>query len=269
MAGEGSGDEAVPDREDRFGDLGAPPADRAEAEEVPSRAPGEQSAAERLAELDTEPEPGAKRPEPARPSGRYMWVVGAAAILALIVLGVQAIPNRGAALRGVPAGEGLPEFAAPSATGDTEGDANIRQVQGGSEGEGARPACEVRGPDIVNLCELRDRPLVLSFIVTQGTNCEPQLDSFTALADELPEVNFAAVVSGLSRSDVEKLARERRWDFPVAVDRDGAVVNLYRVGVCPTTTFAYAGGKVRETKLGALEPDEIRAAARAIQDRPR
>jgi len=47
------------------------------------------------------------------------------------------------------------------------------------------------------------------------------------------------------------------------------VVNLYRVGVCPTTTFAYAGGKVKETKLGTLEPEELRAAARAIEDGPR
>ena len=58
---------------DRFGDLG----------------PGDgRSAAERLAELDeTRPEPQAQKPpEPARPRGRYTWVVGVAAIILIVIV---------------------------------------------------------------------------------------------------------------------------------------------------------------------------------------
>jgi hypothetical protein len=54
----------------------------------------------------------------------------------------------------------------------------------------------------------------------------------------------------------------------VAVDRDGAVVNIYRVGVCPTTVFAYPGGKVRETKLGTLDARQLRAAVSALERPP-
>ena len=58
--------------QDRFGDLGT------------GRRPG-QSAADRLAELDeTLPEREPERrgpPESARPSGRYAWVIGVAAII--------------------------------------------------------------------------------------------------------------------------------------------------------------------------------------------
>jgi len=225
-----------------------------------------------LAELDLEPEPGQRKPaEPARPRGRYLWVLGVAVILGLIVVGSLLIRDAGGpggALRGIPPGQPMPIFAAPLATGGEDGDANISQQESDSDQAGVRPACEVRGPEIVNLCELREGPVVLSFIVTRGTNCEPQLDIFNALAAEFPDVNFAAVVSGEERADVEELARERGWEFPVAVDRDGAVVNIYRVGVCPTTVFAYPGGKVRETKLGTLDAGQLRAAVSALERPP-
>ena len=52
--------------------------------------------------------------------------------------------------------------------------------------------------------------------------------------------------------------------MPVAVDPDGALVNLYRVGVCPTTVFAEAGGKVRETRIGAVGDAGLRRAVAAL-----
>ena len=55
--------------------------------------------------------------------------------------------------------------------------------------------------------------------------------------------------------------------MPVAVDRDGAVVNLYGIGVCPTTVFSDAGGTVRGTKLGNLTEDELRGHVRKLVKR--
>ena len=257
--------------EDRFEDLGAPRRQGPGDPLAPDVDRDSRSAAERLAELDLEPEPGtagSRRLEPGRPRGRYLWVLGVAFILAVMVVGVYQIrAGDDGSLRGIPPGQPLPAFAAPLATGRLDGDANVSQGESDPSGAGAEPACEVVGPDVVNLCELRKKPLVLSFIVTRGTDCEPQLDSFSALADDFEDVNFAAVVSGESREDVERLVRDRQWDFPVAVDRDGAVVNLYRIGVCPTTVFADPGGTVRETKLGTLDGPELRAAVTALERR--
>jgi len=253
--------------EDRFGDLGRP--SPGGSEEDPAAPPG-RSAADRLAELDERDlAKEGRKPQPQRSlSSRYAWVVGVALILATAVLGTYLIRSAGggtAVLGGPIPGGPLPVFAAPEATGDENGsDANIRQSERGSASAGGRPACEVRGPGIVNLCELRGKPLVLSLIVTRGADCEPQLDRLARVRAEFPDVNFAAVVSGQKREEVEKLARSRGWSFPVAVDRDGALVNLYRVGVCPTTTFAFRGGKVRETRLGNLSEDELRRSTRAL-----
>ena len=44
--------------------------------------------------------------------------------------------------------------------------------------------------------------------------------------------------------------------MPVGYDADGAVSNLYRVGVCPTVAFAYPGGILREAKIGSEELTE-------------
>jgi hypothetical protein len=84
------------------------------------------------------------------------------------------------------------------------------------------------------------------------------------MRDEFPQVEFAAVVSGNDRDEVEQIVDRRRWTLPVAVDRDGAVVNLYGIGVCPTTVFSTPGGTVRRVELGNLTEEELRADVRAL-----
>lgn len=235
-------------------------------------------ASERLAELDErrpqEPlaeaggGPAAGEPRARGRRGRYLGVVAIAFAVLVAVAAFNSARDLAGdrdLLRGPPPASRLPDFAAPLATGSLEGDANVKGRSGGSDAAGARPACEVRSPEVVNVCELREqRPLVLSFIVTRGADCAPQLATVERVRREFPGVAFAAVVSGSDREDVAELVRERRLSMPVAVDRDGALVNLYRVGVCPTTVFAARGGAVRETRIGALGEAELRRGVRAL-----
>jgi hypothetical protein len=245
--------------EDRFGDLGSEPDD----------GPPRRSAAERFEEEDRlrpEPDLPPRRPEVPRSGNKYAWVVGIVMLMGIgVLLLTTSIPNSGAGLRGPARGETVPDFAAPLAKSDSDGDANVRQVGGGgSDSAGALPACEIRGDGIFNVCDARERPLVLTFLVTQGADCEPQIDRVERMRAEFPEVEFAAVVSGNGREDIEQIVDRRGWTLPVAVDRDGALVNLYGVGVCPSTVFARAGGRVVATKLGNLTEDQLRAQVRRI-----
>jgi hypothetical protein len=67
-----------------------------------------------------------------------------------------------------------------------------------------------------------------------------------------PNVNFAAIAIKASRDDIAPLVRKHGWTFPVAYDHDGAVATtLYDIVVCPAVTFAYPGGRVLKTSLGA------------------
>jgi hypothetical protein len=183
-----------------------------------------------------------------------------------VLLFVNTLPDTGEGLEGPATGRPLPAFAAPSATGDVEGEANVCQRRQCPESAGPIPACEVRGEDIVNICELRERPLVLTFIFDRGADCYPQVDRTERVKQRLPGVAFASVFfSRKERSELTRLVGARRWTQPIAVDEDGAVANLYGVGGCPTTVFARAGGRVAETALGNLTEDQLLRKARRIE----
>ncbi len=243
--------------EDRFGDLGEP------------RKP---SAAERFETEDrVNPEPDAperRRPEVPRPGNKYAWVVGIVALMGIsVLLFTTSLPNKGSGVRGPAAGEKLPAFAAPLASSNVsdDADANVFQSRAAARSAGSRlAACQVRTESVLNSCQLRERPSVLTMIVTEGTDCEPQVDRVERMRKEFPQVNFAVVMSGQKRSEAERIARRRGWGMPVGVDRDGAVTNLNGVGVCPTTVFSDGRGIVRRTELGNLTEKQLRARTRAL-----
>ncbi|SRR5688572_31858503 len=216
------------------------------------------SVGERLAERDrTHPEP-VRRPEAPRPTNKYAWAVGILMVMGLgILLFAQTLPNQGSGLRGPEVGRPLPAFAAIEARGDKDGDANVCQKKPCNENAGPVPACDVRGSGIVVVCPEERGPRVMTFVVTRGTDCEPQVDRLERIAADYPGVEFVTVVSGDSKDEARNLARARRWRQPVAVDEDGSLVNLYGVGVCPVTVFA-RDGVVRSSPVGNLTEGDLR-----------
>lgn len=208
-------------------------------------------------------EPERERPRPQRrPSAvapmHYVWVVGAAAVVLVLVLLVSTIrQGTGRGARGVPVGEVMPPFAVPLATGSLDGDANI--AAGAGQGQaGGRPACSVRGPEILNVCALREAgPVVLAFFTIRNRECVAEIDALQAARSKLPGVQIAAIAIRGDRDDLRALVRRHRWTFPVGYDRDGALANAYHVQVCPQLTFARRGGEVMETTFGALTPAEL------------
>jgi hypothetical protein len=222
------------------------------------------SPGERLAERDrTHPEPP-RRPEVPRPRNKYAWLVGILMLMGLgVLLFAQTLPNQGKGLSGPEPGSRLPAFAAPAAQGDVEGDANICQKEPCNENAGPVPACDVEGEGIVKVCPRERGARVMTFVVTRGTDCEPQVDRVERIRQDFPDVKFVTVVSGDTKEEAKNLARVRRWHEPVAVDEDGSLVNLYGVGVCPITVFA-RDGVVRSTIVGNLTEAELRRRARRL-----
>jgi hypothetical protein len=211
----------------------------------------------------------AKVPRPAGAS-RYGWFVGIVLLLALayITLNTATTDKRGSST-GLNRGSPMPPFATPLALSTLDGDANIA-TRPHQKGAGARPACQVRGPRILNVCELYERgPVALAFFATRGASCESQLDRLQAVRASYPGVAVAAVAIRGNRDDLRTDIRRHGWRFPVGYDRDGALANLYGVAVCPQITLADRGGRVVKTLIGQKSTPVLRRELRALARRSR
>jgi hypothetical protein len=214
--------------------------------------------------LVTEPSEATGTSKAARP---YTIVVGALFLLVLIVAGINVVSNDSGGVGGLSEGDPLPRFAAPVATGNLDGDANIFQDDVDAGGKPRIPACKVKGSprDVIRICDFFDKPLVMVAWFTRGCGtCESQLDTVEQVRERFPNVGFLGLSVADSRKDTERVVRRNAWRFPIAVDPDGAVGNLYRIGVGPLTLFAYPGGIAMGTAFGELDERELVTRVRRL-----
>jgi hypothetical protein len=213
-------------------------------------------------------EPPRQPPVP-RPPGasRYTWFVGVVFMLLVAVVLINTLStgsDEEGRSTGPPVGQAMPPFAVPLALSDLEGDANVATEPGQGEA-GARPACQVRGPDVLNVCQLYERgPVALAFLGTRGARCVRALDRLERARGAAPRVRVAAIAIRGDRDDLRESIRRRGWRFPVGYDRDGVLARLYGVAVCPQLTLADRGGRVRKTLIGDLSEDRLRRELRAL-----
>jgi hypothetical protein len=207
--------------------------------------------------------------QPDRHYGRW---VGALALVILGLITVNTLLTRPNGATGVAPGTKLPPFAVPLATGTLQGEANVA-----TPGNGQRAACTVRGPRILNVCQLYENgPVVLALFVDTG-GCQRVLEDMQTLSPAFPGVHFAAVSIKGDRSDLRGLVHKDRLTLPVGIDGGGALVSLYKLASCPQITLAYPGGLVQSRPLLLRPPlatlrarvSELVAAATARGWRPR
>jgi thiol-disulfide isomerase/thioredoxin len=214
------------------------------------------------------------------PGRRYSTFVGIAFLVLIVVATLNTIRTQSGGTLGVNEDErGIPlsEFAVPNAlTGPLDRDANIAQddcstSENPCPADAKRPsACQIPFPPkkAIRVCDLFNRPLVLSFWFTRGADCLPTQDILDRLSRGYRgRVNFLSIDVRDDPSDVQSIARQHGWKMPVGYDRDGAVSDLYRVGGCPTVAFAYPGGVLAFAKAGIDDLSEpgIEDATRSLQ----
>jgi cytochrome c biogenesis protein CcmG, thiol:disulfide interchange protein DsbE len=116
----------------------------------------------------------------------------------------------------------------------------------------------------LRICDYVNKPVVLSFLFLRGAKCEPQFDRLEQIHRQFPSVNVIGVFFERNRGKVRDAVREHGWTFPIVVDRDGAISNLYAIGGCPTTVFATRGGTVRKTVPHVMAPAELEREVKAV-----
>ena len=191
-------------------------------------------------------------------------VVAALGVAVLVWIGLNALSSESPGSKGLQEGDKLPPFAMPRSTSDCRGacDANIA-TKPGQGSAGSRPACEVRGGDILNSCELvGGGPFVLAFLFQPVAACRDQVAVLERVAREHRNVSVNIIAV---RADV-KQARALGSTLPVGYDHDGAVANEYGVVVCPTITYVARGGRVVGSTVGPQSDGEVEAWMEKLQD---
>jgi hypothetical protein len=199
---------------------------------------------------------------------RYTLVVGLLFLVIIVVATVNTIEGGGGGetlgLDRLPARWPLPEFAVPDGACKLEGDANVAQDDCETsaipcpEDAQRTPACRVDLPEAIRVCDLFDRPLVISFWFSRGDNCVEQQDLVERVFRRYRgRVGFLSLDIRDDRDTLRELIRQRSWTMPVGYDRDGAVASLYGVGGCPTFAYVYPGGTLESAGIGELTVPQL------------
>lgn len=194
---------------------------------------------------------------------RYSIVVGLLFLAVIVVATVNTIEGGGGSrilgLDRFPPRWPLPEFAVPNGAGELEGDANVAQDDCETstlpcpEGSSRTPACRIDPAGAIRVCDLFDRPLVISFWFSKGGGCIGQQDVVERLYRRYGgRVGFLSLDIRDDRETLRELIRRHGWTVPVGYDRDGAVGSLYGVGGCPTFAYVYPGGTLQSAGSGEL-----------------
>ena len=176
---------------------------------------------------------------------RYVALLGLIAIAAFTVH-VALSPHQGTTA--LEPGTRIPPFAAPYAIGGPPGEVDI--ATHANDGlAGKVPACRERGPGILNICQLYQRGPVVLALFFQAGSCPTVLSEMRQLAPEFLGVSFAAVAVKDDASSTAGLVRAKRLTFPVGVDGEGRLGQLYAMVSCPLVMFVYPGGIVQSLPL--------------------
>ena len=187
-------------------------------------------------------------------------VVFEGALLTRVTFNTIVTESKGS--RGLQEGDTLPPVAMPLSTSSCQGrcDANVA-TEAEQGAAGARPACAVRGPEVLNTCELAEGgPFVLAFVFHPVARCVDQIGVLERVAARHRDVKFRIVAV---RADAAQ-ARSLGSNLPVGYDHDGAVANEYAVIVCPTITYVAAGGRVLGSTVGPASEADVEGWVRRL-----
>jgi hypothetical protein len=200
---------------------------------------------------------------------RYSLLAGLLFLAIIVVAAVNTIENGGGGetlgLDRLPARWPLPGFAVPAAAAKLEGDANVAQDDCETSAipcpEGSRriPACRVDLPEAIRVCDLFERPLVISFWFSKGSSkCVAQQDLVERVFRRYrSRVGFLSLDIRDDRDTLRETIHRRGWTMPVGYDRDGAVAGLYGIGLCPTFAYVYPGGTLQSASVGELTAPQL------------
>lgn len=108
--------------------------------------------------------------------------------------------------------------------------------------------------DSFTLSELRGKPVLINFWASWCPPCRTEMPAIQRVYDEFQDQGFTVLAVNTTYQDdlgdAITFAQIRKLTFPVLLDRDASVANLYDVRSLPTTFFVDPQGIISEVVIG-------------------
>lgn len=108
-----------------------------------------------------------------------------------------------------------------------------------------------------DLSKLRERVVLVNFWASWCPPCVHEMPSMQRLKEKMAGRPFTILAVNMAESNAEVRAfiNKTKIDFPVLMDRDGALLKRWKVIVFPTSFVIDPAGRIRYAALGELEWD--------------
>lgn len=118
----------------------------------------------------------------------------------------------------------------------------------------------------VNLADYAGKPLWLTFGASWCPDCRAEAPDVQAAYQKYQAqgLNILGVFISESSSDIKTYADRVGMTFPIVVDENTVIASQYRTMGIPTHFFIGADGKIKDVKIGALDPATMDSEIQAI-----
>ena len=108
--------------------------------------------------------------------------------------------------------------------------------------------------EVYKLSDLRGKPVLINFWASWCPPCRTEMPAIQKVYDEYRDQGFEVLAVNSTHQDnlgdAITFAQIRRLTFPILLDRDGSVGNLYEIRSLPTTFFIDAEGIIQDVVIG-------------------
>jgi thiol-disulfide isomerase/thioredoxin len=101
------------------------------------------------------------------------------------------------------------------------------------------------------------RPVVLNFWASWCVPCREEMPAFDTVAQRRPDVLFIGVAVQDSAESAMAFADEVAVSYPLGLDDDGQILELYPILGLPTTTLITGNGNIATTWSGQLDAERL------------